>query len=189
MSVRSSIPVLLWGALVGCIVAAVAYLLVDWAMPAHVSIEPAVGGEIVVDVRGAVATPGVVRLPAGARLQSAITAAGGLTPDADVSGLDLAARLGDGEQTSIPDRAAQATPEPDGEPVQPDGPSGSLINVNTAGLSELDQLPGVGPTIAQRIIDYRERNGPFQSIDALAEIEGISGDMVEELRPLVTIGG
>jgi len=187
MNVRASVPVVLWSALVGCIVAVSAYLLLDWMMPGEVSIGPALVGEIVVDIDGAVATPGVVRLPAGSRLQAAISTAGGLTADADVTSLNLAARIGDGEHITIPVRSSPATPG--GEGVQPVDPNGALIDINTAGVGELEQLPGVGPAIAQRIIDYREVNGPFQSIEELDEIQGISAGMVEELQPLVTIGG
>lgn len=100
----------------------------------------------------------------------------------------MAGRLADGDLVTIPvrsqpstDGSSQASPDP----ASQDG----LININTASLGELDQLPGIGPTIAQRIIDFREFNGPYTSIDQLAEVTGISETMVDELRDLVTIGG
>lgn len=189
MTVSTSIRVVLWSALVGCVVAGSALLLLDWMMPGAVSIDPAVPGEIVVMVDGAVLAPGTFRLPTGSRLLTAIEAAGGFAPDADASGFNLAARIGDAERITVPSRISQASPpadNPDG--AQPD-PAGALIDINNAGIGELDQLPGVGPAIAQRILDYREANGPFRTIDQLAEIEGISLEMVEELRPLVTLGG
>lgn len=188
MNLRTSIRVVLWSALTGCLVAASTLLLLDWTIPGAVSIGPALSSEIVVVVDGAVATPGVVRLPAGSRLHAAIDTAGGMTGDADTTDLNLAARLGDGEQITIPSRVARATPAENSRETSPLDPAGALIDINSAGINELDLLPGVGPVIAQRIIDHRESIGPFDSVEELAEIEGISADMVEELRPLVTIG-
>ncbi len=191
MDVRTSIRVVLWSALAGCIVAVSTFLLMDWMIPGRVSIGPALPGEIVVVVDGEVATPGGVRLPAGSRLHAVIDATGGFTTDADTTGLNLAARTGDAEQITIPTRTGRATPSfnpSDPSEVVPLDPAGALIDINNAGISELDQLPGVGPAISQRIVDYREMNGPFNSIEELDEIEGISADMVEEIRPLVTLG-
>ncbi len=188
MEVRTSIRVVLWSALAGCLVAISTFLLMDWMIPGQVSIDPALPGEIVVTVDGAVATPGIVRLPAGSRLNAAIDASGGFTDHANTTGLNLAARIGDAELITIPAKSAVATPSTGTEEVAPLDPSGALIDVNSAGISELDQLPGVGPAIAQRIIDYRETNGRFESIEELDDIEGISADMAEELRPLVTLG-
>jgi len=179
---------MLWSALIGCVVAASTLLLLDWMIPGAVSIGPALPGEIVVVVEGAVATPGIFRLPAGSRLHAAIAAAGGRAANADTTGLNLAARIGDGEQITIPSRVDRATPFVGDNGIAPRDPAGALIDINSAGIGELDQLPGVGPAIGQRIIDYRDSNGQFDSIEELAEIEGISAEMVEELRPLVTIG-
>lgn len=179
----------LWSGLTGCLVAVSTLLLVDRMIPGAVSIAPALPGEILVVIDGAVATPGVVQLAAGARLDAAIDAAGGLTANADTSSLNLAARIGDGERITIPSRVDRATPADAGPVGSPLDPTDTLIDINSAGLSELDQLPGVGPAIAQRIVDYREGGGGFDSVDELVEIEGISLEMVEELRPLVTIGG
>lgn len=191
MTIRLSIRVALWSALAGGLVAIGTFLLLDWLMPGEVTIEPALGGEIVVEVDGAVATPGIVRLPAGSRLHDAIDATGGLAPDADTTSLNLAARIGDGERVDIPIRtslADLATPFDSGGEGLADDPVGALIDINNAGVSELDQLPGVGPVIAERIVDYREINGPFSSIEELGAIEGISLEMAEELRPMVTLG-
>ncbi|MBA3276328.1 MAG: ComEA family DNA-binding protein [Chloroflexia bacterium] len=187
MDGRTTIRVVVWSALTGSVVAFCALVLLDWMIPGEVTIAPAVSGDIVIMIDGAVATPGIVRLPAGSRLQAVVEAAGGLAPNADASHLNLAARIGDGEHITISAMPTLATPSDGGNGTPADSAS-SLININTSGVSELDQLPGVGPAIAQRIVDYRETNGPFDSVDELAEIDGISEAMVEELRPLVTTG-
>jgi competence protein ComEA len=136
---------------------------------------------IVVHVDGAVATPGVYMLPSGARLHDAVTAAGGLTDGADRSKLNLAGRVGDGEQVTIdtlePVPLVEATDEADAGPV----------NINTATVDELDTLPGIGPVIGERIVTYREEHGPFDTIEQLAEVAGISESLVETLRPHVTV--
>jgi competence protein ComEA len=147
---------------------------------------------IVVDLRGEVARPGVYELPAGSRLDDAVVAAGGLTDDADLTQLNLAARLQDGSIVTVPGVAALAPPDAsaDGEPganasgTQP----GDLINLNTASAADLETLPGVGEVTAVRIIDYREANGPFRSIDDLVHVQGINMKTINALRDLVTTG-
>jgi len=172
---------------IAAVVGAGVVIYADWTAPSHVTIGPAGSSQIVVSIDGAVATPGVVALPGGARLQDLLEAAGGLAADADVTGLNLAARLVDGERVTIPRLAVAPTAiNSNGTPVAP-GPH--LIDINTAPVWELDQLPGIGPVIAQRIVDYRDQHGPFRTIDDLDEVEGISPEMVDELRPLVTTGG
>jgi competence protein ComEA len=176
---------ILAASLVGGLVGAAVFLLLEWSSPATIEIAPLTPGDIVVEVRGEVADPGLKTLPVGARLAEAIESAGGLLPDADVSRLNLAARLGDGEIITIP--AHVPTPPPGGSPVVAADPG--LVNINTASVVELQELPGIGPVIAQRIVDFREFYGPFTSVDQLDEVNGISLDMVEELTPLVTVGG
>jgi competence protein ComEA len=143
---------------------------------------------IAVDVRGAVATPGVVVLPSGARLVDAIAASGGLAPDADDATLNLAARVGDGEVVTIP-AETPATPVQTHSPSIGGNPQTGLVNINTATAAELEALPGIGPVIGERIVAYREANGPFQSVNALTAVDGISDTMLETLRPLVTVDG
>lgn len=166
-------------------------------------IEPlAMDSTIVVDVRGAVASPGVVRLPAAARVADALAASGGLSDDADVSRLNLAARLADGQRLVIPSLATAAamppTPPPTRATASPEtapisGTSTAvatrLVNINTATAAELEALPGIGQVLAGRIVAYRDANGPFRGVDQLTEVEGISPKLVERLRPLVTVGG
>jgi competence protein ComEA len=137
---------------------------------------------ISVQVSGAVSSPGVYDLDPDARLEDAIVAAGGATHDADLAALNLARRLKDGEDIEIP--AILPTPGP-GTTVAVAG--NDLIDVNTASAEKLDELPGIGPALADAIIEYRSDNGPFGSIDELARVPGISARMVDEMRDQVTI--
>ncbi len=162
----------------------------DRYAPPTITLEPGPIGTIAVEIEGAVATPGVVYLPNGARLVDAVGAAGGLLASADLSRINLAGRVVDGDQITIlsePVSSSAIGVTPAATPVSEAVGSG-LLNINTATTAELDQLPGIGPAIAQRIIDFREFYGPFTSIDQLAEVNGISATMVDNLRHLVTIG-
>ena len=143
---------------------------------------------IVIDLRGAVATPGVYELPSEARLQDAIRAGGGLAPNADLSTVNLARRLRDGEVVVVAAmRVAGASPAPTTPAMEDAGDGGGArININTASEAELDLLPGVGEVTARRIVDYREQNGPFRSVDDLVHVQGISTRTIEQLRDLVT---
>lgn len=146
---------------------------------------------IVVDVRGAVAKPGVYELPAGARVQDAVNASGGLSEDADLSTVNLARRLRDGEMVRVAAMAPNAgTPSPGLAAVSGPNTGGGAakININTATADELDTLPGVGPVTAARIIEFREQHGPYRSIDDLIHVQGISTRTVEGFRDLVTTG-
>jgi competence protein ComEA len=147
---------------------------------------------VVIEVRGEVDAPGVYELSPGARLQDAIAAAGGLTRDADLSTVNLARRLRDGELIVI-----LARPAPGSTPMAPvvvgsdagapDEPS-VRININTATAEELEALPGVGDVTAARITAYREQHGPFRAIDDLIHIQGISDRTIDGFRDLVTTG-
>jgi competence protein ComEA len=145
---------------------------------------------VVVEMRGEIAAPGVYELSPGARLQDAIVAAGGLTEEADLSTVNLARRLRDGELIMI-----LALPIPGSTPMVPLADAGQAaqsdesrvrININTATAQELEALPGVGEVIATRIVAYREQNGPFRSADDLIHVEGISDRAIDNIRELVT---
>jgi competence protein ComEA len=131
-------------------------------------------------------------LPGDARVQNAIEAAGGVTSHADLAAVNPAARVHDGDRVIIP---FVSTPVPTRDPnapapaeaTQPAAASGPL-NINTATADELDELPGIGEVIANRIVAYRESHGAFATVDDLAEVSGISERMVDDLRPLVTTG-
>jgi competence protein ComEA len=152
-------------------------------------------GTVVVHIAGAVLRPGVVQLPAGSRVHDAISAAGGGSPGADPDRLNLAAVVEDGQKIHVP---RQGEPVPDnavesGAPeagASQDGSAespGSKVNLNTAGVEELDGLPKVGPVLAQRIMDWRKEHGPFKAVEELDAIDGVGPKMLEALLPLVTI--
>lgn len=135
-------------------------------------------GEVVVDVVGEVAGPGVVRLPTGSRVVDAVASAGGATSRAQLSALNLARVLVDGEQIVVPRRGAKAA-----APAATSSADG-LVDVNTADATALDALPGIGPVLAQRIVDTRAKH-PFSSVDELADVPGIGPSLLSRLRPLV----
>lgn len=157
--------------------------------------EPA--GVVVVHVAGAVHEPGVVELAAGARVAEAVAAAGGEQADAELAAVNLARPLVDGEQVYVP-RVGEAPPGAAGTGPAPDttggapppgepAAEGGVVDLNAADLAALDTLPGVGPAIAQRILDWRDANGPFHSVEELLEVSGIGPATLEKLRERVRV--
>lgn len=143
-------------------------------------------GEVTVDVTGKVRRPGIVVLEAGARVVDALEAAGGARPGVDLSGLNLARLLVDGEQVvvGLPVPTA-ALPPP--SPGAPSGAPATLVNLNLATEAELDTLPEVGPVTAAAIVAWREQNGGFTSVDELLEVDGIGEVTLEQISPYVTV--
>ncbi|MFD2093081.1 ComEA family DNA-binding protein [Blastococcus deserti] len=137
---------------------------------------------VVVSVVGQVASPGLVTLPSGSRVADAIAAAGGLLPAADAASVNLAAVVSDGEQLAV----GLPGPVPAADPTGAGG-SGGRVDLNTAGVAELDALPGIGPVLAQRIVDHRGRQGPFRSVEELDDVPGIGPTTAAELAELVTV--
>jgi len=159
---------------------------------------------VAVHVIGAVPRPGLYEFAEGARIQDAIDAAGGLLSSANVDAINLAALLTDGQQLAIPYLAGQEPANDAASLVLPgssitddfssdtgessgDTANNDLININTASLEELDSLPGIGPTIAQRILDYRTENGPFSTIDEIMEVPGVGPATFDEIKELITV--
>lgn len=140
---------------------------------------------VVVHVAGAVAAPGVHRLPPGSRVIDAVEASGGLLPDADAAAVNLAAPLEDGVQVYVP-RVGEEPPVAPAGGAAADAAAGP-IDLNTADASLLETLPGVGPATAAAIIDHRTRHGPFASVDALLEVRGIGEAKLAALRDLVRV--
>lgn len=155
-------------------------------------------GEVTVHVRGRIARPGVVTLPAGSRVVDAIEAAGGVKAGASIGALNLARLLVDGEQVAVGVRGEKG--DPSGIPAgvtdagssggPEGGPSGggALLDLNAATASELEELPGIGPVLAERIVQWREDNGRFTDVEVLGEVSGIGDALMAQLRPLVRVG-
>ena len=205
------------GLALGLVVAAVLLLAIDErSKPVIVIDDPTSDGTIVVAVEGAVASPGIVTLAAGARLHDALAAAGGPAPDADLARINPASRVRDEARIVVPrigevaaadgvKRAPTAsTSEGDGSGVGPidgaapiatagvaqvsDAGIGEPINLNTASARELEALPEIGPVRAQAIVAYRSEHGAFRTVDELANVPNISPRMVDQMRHLVSVG-
>lgn len=143
---------------------------------------------IIVHVTGAVPRPGVYALPKGARVQDAVSAAGGFLAEADKASLNLAQELEDGQRLDIPflEGFSPVLPTAVAPPVSP--ADTDLVNINTASAAELETLPGIGPTIAKKIIEYREQNGPFLSTEDIINVSGVGPGTYERIKDLITVG-
>lgn len=129
--------------------------------------------KVVVHVAGSVKNPGLYQLSVGSRIADAIEAAGGVTKKSAANSVNLARAVVDGEQILVGENSS--------------GGTGGGISINSASVSELEDLPGVGPVIAARIVSYRETNGPFTSIDGLAEVSGIGDSIMGSIRDIATL--
>jgi len=139
---------------------------------------PAPRSEVIVHVVGAVASPGVVHLPAGSRVDDAIAAVGGARPAKALASVNLARVLVDGEQIIVDSAGLAATSG---------GPRLAMVSLNSADVAELESLPGVGPVLAQRIVEWRTVHGPFHSIDELSEVTGIGAALMGDLKKRVQL--
>jgi competence protein ComEA len=151
------------------------------------------GPGVVVDVEGRVAEPGVRTLPPGSRVIDALTAAGGALPGTDLSALNQARVLVDGEQVLVglvPPAGAPATvPGRGGRGKGGRAGEGGAqpVHLNSAAAEDLEELPGIGPALAQRIVDYRTAHGPFHSVDDLQQVSGFGGQRFQTLAPLLAL--
>ena len=149
--------------------------------------------EVYVDVDGAVVRPGVYRLKDGARVSQAIDAAGGLTAEADVAGLNRASKVTDGQKIYVPtvgeqQAAAAVGGAESGAATTPGaGSSSELVNINTASAAELQTLSGIGPSMAQSIIDERTKNGTFASVDDLMRVSGIGEKKLAKIKDCICV--
>lgn len=134
------------------------------------------GGEVVVDVTGAVRRPGVYRMPAGSRVDDAVTRAGGAAPEAELEAINLAARLADGQQVVVPEAV------PGGGAVAAAGPEEGPISLGTATAGQLEEIEGIGPVTAGDIVAFRDEHGGLSSIDQLDQVPGIGPATMESLR-------
>jgi competence protein ComEA len=144
------------------------------------------GGRVVVHVAGAVRQPGVYKLRASARVDDAVAEAGGPTRRADLGGLNLAATVEDGRQVLVPERARAGAPGAAATTAAAPA-EGQPLNLNTATLEQLDTLSGIGPTTAQKILEFRDERGGFGSVEELGEIPGIGDKRLATLREEVTL--
>jgi competence protein ComEA len=141
--------------------------------------EPATAeGQVVVQVSGYVSAPGVFRLPAGSIVADAVLAAGGAAPGARLDALDLARGLTDGDRIVVPGPGA---PPGGGDSGQAEGP----LSLNSADAGDLEELPGIGPVLAERIVEYRESHGPFEAVEDLLDVSGIGEAVLGGIRDLV----
>ncbi len=182
------------GILMGLVLAGILFLVIRLPAGKPIELVPApTEAPIAVHVIGAVPRPGLYELPEGSRVQDAVDAAGGLLSEADPDQINLAAILEDGQQLDVPYKSGQESsglpefPDESGLPNQP-AEAGDLININTATLDELNDLPGIGPTTAQNILDYRNENGPFGQIDDLLNVPGVGLTTFENIKDLITVG-
>jgi competence protein ComEA len=184
-----SVLYMISGILFGLFVAALVWVVARNPSGEAVTLRPPPTEKpIVVHITGAVPRPGVYALPEGARVQDVISAAGGFLADADKATINLARPLEDGEMLDVPYGAGFSPVIPTAEePVQQIQATNDLININTASSIELESLPGIGPTTAQKIIDYREANGPFLSTEDIINVSGIGPGTYERIKDLITV--
>ncbi len=168
---------IVYGILIGLLAAGIIWLAASRPRGEAVTLLPtATPGTLTVYVSGAVVTPGVYTLPAGSRIEAAVQAAGGFLPGAEQESLNLATLLEDGQQINVPGL------------VNTSHVSAGRININTATATELDTLPGIGPTTAQAIVDYRLEHGDFQAIQDIQKVPGVGPATFEDIRDYITIG-
>jgi competence protein ComEA len=173
------------GVLIGLVLGGVLWIVAR--SPHGNSVEllpPPTPSPLIVDVAGAVPRPGVYELPEGSRVKDAVEAAGGFLAEADKANINLAAPIEDGQRLDIPFLAGT---EPLGVMPTQEGQV-DLIDINTADVGTLSTLPEIGPTLAQRIIDYRDTYGPFYYIEDIMNVEGISATTFENIKDLITTG-
>jgi competence protein ComEA len=166
-----------YGVLIGLLAAGLIWLSVSSPRGQSVTLLPtATPSMLTIYVNGAVATPGVFTLPEGSRIEAAVTAAGGFLPSAEEANINLATLLTDGQQINVPGI------------VDTSHVNVGRVNINTATVTELNGLPGIGPTTAQAIVDFRQQNGPFQTIQDILKVPGIGPATFDNIKNFINIG-
>ncbi len=166
-----------YGVLIGLLAAGIIWLAVAPARGEEVIMLPtATPGLVTVYVSGAVATPGVYTLPVGSRVEAAVHAAGGLLPGAEANNINLAMVIADGQQIVVPGITDTGHV------------NAGRVNINTATLAELDTLPGIGPTTAQAILDYRLQHGPFLVVQQIQNVSGIGPATFAVIQDYISVG-
>lgn len=161
--------------------------------PIHL-VPPPTKAPILIHVAGAVKHPGVYNLPVNSRVQDALNAAGGTLPEAELQKINLAAFVNDGDRIAIPtyrptEPVTKRTDIPlTASPGDQDPTPGGIVDINSASLEELESLPGIGPVTAQKIITYRQTQGPFASIEDIQNVSGIGPVTFDRLKHLITVG-
>lgn len=186
---------ILFAVLCTLLVTGIVYLVSRPARGAPIQLLPApTTSPWVVQISGAVHQPGLYELPPGSRLDDAIQAAGGLLADADPSRINLAAPLADGAALVIPsqsiaDDSVIFQTEPVATPITRSSTAleSGLLDINLATAEEFETLPEIGPVIAQRIVEYRQANGPFTTLEAIQNVDGIGPVTFERIKPLITL--
>jgi competence protein ComEA len=167
---------IIYGILIGLLAAGVIWLIASRPQGSPVTLLPTpTPGKLTIYVSGAVATPGVYTLPKGSRVDAAIQAAGGFAPGAETESINLAALLEDGQQINVPGV------------VDTSHVNVGRVNINTATTSELDALPGIGPTTAQAIVDYRLQHGSFKFIQDIQNVPGIGSATYDRIKDYITV--
>ncbi len=206
MSDMRQVAYVLAGVLVGFVLAGALFIVTRLPGGKPVALEPApTKAPLAVQVLGDVVRPGVYELPDGSRVKDAIDAAGGLIADANTGELNLAAKVEDGQQIQIGSGTAGSSvtssgpattsgTNPGGSPftvlptTSPTTSSGNLLDINTATVAQLDALPGISPTVAQNIVNYRNENGPFSTIEDIMNVPGIGPATFDTIKDLITTG-
>jgi competence protein ComEA len=166
-----------YGVLIGLLAAGIIWLAVSRPRGEAITLLPtSTPGLLTVYVSGAVATPGVYDLPDGSRVVAAVQAAGGLLPGAETTNINMATLITDGQQINIPGI------------VDTSHVNVGRVNINTATLEQLDALPGIGPTTAQSILDYRLQHGPFQVIQDIQNVPGIGPATYAQIQAYINVG-
>ena len=144
-------------------------------------------GTVFVDISGCIKTPGVYEMPAGSRIFEVVEKAGGFTKNADTALINQAETVTDGMKINVPDKKKASAPSSQQASPETVTSTESVININTADSQTLQQISGIGPVTAEKIINYRETNGAFRSVDEITNVNGIGEKTLQKIRSRITV--